>query len=92
MSSFWKVYEKLSKDQSIGFLDCMINLIQDDDEDVRLVIIDCLGKIQRLSLGFPKNSRLGLEILLNEVQELGGSNYTISRISRSRFLKAGLCS
>ncbi|KAG0142771.1 hypothetical protein CROQUDRAFT_81774 [Cronartium quercuum f. sp. fusiforme G11] len=87
LSTFSPAYCSLSPRQSIQFLDAAITLLQDDDEDVRAVVIECIGAMTDLSDGFPKVPLATLDILLHKAHKISPS-YTIQRIFHTASLKA----
>lgn len=86
--TFSVAYRSLSSFQLIQFLNTAVTLLQDDDEDVRAVMIECIGAMPTISNGFPKVATASLELLLQEAHKIS-PNYLVQRISHPAFLEAG---
>lgn len=79
LSAVCDIYSTPLSPRSIRFLDAAILLLQDDDEDVRSTIVECIGRMPNLSDGSPKVPRATLEVLLQKVTQID-QNYLIEKI------------
>ncbi|KAH9817988.1 putative death-receptor fusion protein-domain-containing protein [Melampsora americana] len=79
LSAVSDIYNTLASPISMRFLDAAIFLLQDDDEDVRSTVVECIGGMANLSDGSPKVPRATLEVLLQKATEID-PNYLIEKI------------
>ncbi|EGG10255.1 uncharacterized protein MELLADRAFT_103633 [Melampsora larici-populina 98AG31] len=79
LSAVCDIYSTPLSPDCIQFLDAAISLLQDDDEDVRSTIVECIGRISNLSDGSPKVPRATLEVILQKATQID-HNYLIEKI------------
>ncbi|MBW0485094.1 hypothetical protein O181_024809 [Austropuccinia psidii MF-1] len=89
LSVFSKVYVLLSLNDSINFLDLAMTLIQDDDDEVRSVLVEGLVNVREIVDGIPMVEAAVLEQLVKLAIEMS-LDFPFKRLMKAKVIEADL--